>query len=198
MLPHIRPVQKHFWPADVKVEYRHGVWQLQILLHGLVSYQVYSILHIVSEEKLAQTDQFIQYPAPQRIAKSMSPVVRGARALSFILAALLVLSLIVQVFLAGAGALVSPGYWPIHRGFAHAIELLPLLFLVVGLFGRLPLRLHGLNLLVFLLVALQYVFLYAMPGLGLPLLRALHAVNALVLFWTATYLWQSTWRSLRS
>jgi hypothetical protein len=40
--------------------------------------------------------------------------------------------------------------------------------------------------------------LYALVGMGLPTaFRALHAVNALVLFWIAQYLAKSAWRLLR-
>jgi hypothetical protein len=55
-----------------------------------------------------------------------------------------------------------------------------------------------LGLLFFLLVLLQYGFLYAMPALGLPTLRPLHAVNALAMFWLAVYLVQRSWRALRA
>ncbi len=77
------------------------------------------------------------------------------------------------------------------------IQLITYALLIIGVFSRLPWRMHGLNVLAILLFMMQYVFLWVLPQLGLPALRALHAVNALVLFWTAVYLAQSAWRLSR-
>jgi hypothetical protein len=94
--------------------------------------------------------------------------------------------------------LVNPGYWELHRTSGHIIEWLPIVMLLTGLIARLPRRMHGLSILLFLLFVLQYVFLWAMPGIGLPGLRALHAVNALVFFAIAWRLGGIAWRMLRS
>ncbi len=106
--------------------------------------------------------------------------------------------IILQVFFAGAGVLVAANYWNAHRGFGNAIEWLTLVILAAGLAARLPRRMHALNVLLALLFMLQYVFLWVLgPALGLPALRALHAVNALALFWLTVYLGQQGWRLLR-
>jgi hypothetical protein len=115
-----------------------------------------------------------------------------------VIAVLLVSGLAAQVFLAGAGVLVNPGYFAQHRTLAHLLEGLPILMLLAGLFGRLPRRFSMLSLLLFLLFTLQYVFLYVPSGLGLPILRGLHAVNALALFSIAWSLARSGVRVLRA
>lgn len=100
-----------------------------------------------------------------------------------------------QVFLAGAGALVHPRYWIVHRTFGHYVEYLAIALFLVGVVGRLPWRFQGLNGLMIGLFFMQYVFLYVMPAIGAPLLRALHAVNALGMFWLAVTLrrWAKRW-----
>ena len=126
-------------------------------------------------------------------------IVRGLRWFYWVCAALLAVGVITQVFLAGATLLAGGGfdYLDTHRSFAHLIELVVIVLMVAGLFTRLPWRVQGLGLLFFLLMSLQYVFLYGMPALGLPVLRALHAVNALAMFWLAVYLTRRTWQLAR-
>lgn len=113
-----------------------------------------------------------------------------------VLAILLVIGVAGQVFLAGAGALVSPAYWGQHRLFAHLVEAIPILLLITGLIGRLPRRVHLVNGLFFLLFFLQYIFL-AMPEFGLPVLSGLHAANALTLFLVALNLGRTGYNLIR-
>lgn len=71
--------------------------------------------------------------------------------------------------------------------------------LIVGVIGRLPSRLLALTGLLFMLFVLQYVFLYVLGNItGVPALRALHAVNALLLFWIAVQVIQRAWLFIRS
>jgi len=120
---------------------------------------------------------------------------RGAYALC---AGLFAACIILQVFFAGAGVLVAASYWNAHRGFGQAIGWLTFAMLGIGLAARLPWRMHALNVLLALLFMLQYVFLWVLgPAVGVPALRALHAVNALALFWLTVYLGQRGWRLLR-
>lgn len=122
--------------------------------------------------------------------------VRALRAVYLVCAALLTAGVIGQVFFAGAALLVNGRYLEMHRVLAHLIELLAMLTAVAGLLTRLSWRIQTLGLLFLLLMFAQYAFLYAMPALGLPALRALHAVNALVMFWVALRLGQRTWQQL--
>jgi hypothetical protein len=74
------------------------------------------------------------------------------------------------------------------------MQYFPLGLILLSLAGRLPWRILGLTVLTFVLFAMQYIFLWVIPALGVPVLRALHAVNALALFWITLYLTQRVWR----
>ena len=134
----------------------------------------------------------------QNRPRRVSPITRGARIVYFICAGLFVACILMQLFFAGAGALAHPSYLGMHTIFGHMIQLITYALLIIGFFSRLPWRMHALNVLLIVLFMMQYIFLYALPGLGLPVLRALHAVNALALFWTAVYLAQCAWRLSRN
>lgn len=110
---------------------------------------------------------------------------RWPRRIYLITALMSAAGVVAQVFLAGAGVLVDPAYFGGHRALAHAIELLLLVLLLTGLVTGLPWRVQRIGALLLGLMVLQYVFLYAMPAAGLPILRALHAVNALAMFGAA-------------
>lgn len=119
------------------------------------------------------------------------------RYLYIVLACLIALSVVIQVFLAGAAVTVHASYWPLHRSFAHTIELLIILACLVGLGTGLPWRIQGLGGLLFLLLALQYIFLETMPRFGLIILRAFHVVDALFFFWVSLALVGKVWQQLR-
>lgn len=119
---------------------------------------------------------------------SLSSLARGSSLFYRFLAAFLTFAIIVQVFLAGLGVLVNPSYFAWHGNFAHVIEFLPLVMLVVGIMAKLSRQTLLLTALAFVLVVLQYVFIHLMPQLGLMPLRALHAVNALAIFWLSLHL----------
>jgi hypothetical protein len=128
--------------------------------------------------------------------RPVGALARVARGIYLLCAGLFVVAVVVQVFLAGAGALVQSSYWVGHRTLGGTMPLLIIAMLVVGLFGRLPWRLHALNTLAFVLFALQYIFLGALPSVA-PILRALHAVNALAIFALAMYLTRRAWQLTR-
>ncbi len=133
------------------------------------------------------------------IPRGGSAFVRLARSVYTLAAGLFVGAIILQVFLAGAGALVHPRYWPMHMAWGHIITSFPILMLAIGLLARLPWRMLGLTALLFVLFVLQYVFLWVLPDVvGIVALRALHAVNALAFFWLAVYLAQHAWRLVRA
>jgi hypothetical protein len=123
-----------------------------------------------------------------RMERRQPPLTWLARLAYMLGAALFAGCIVLQVFVAGLGALADPAYWGLHRAFGPIIGLIPLALLPVGLVGRLPWRLLGLTALLFPLFVLQFIFLYAPLGLGVMELRALHAVNALVLFWVGAHL----------
>jgi hypothetical protein len=133
----------------------------------------------------------------QTDVQQISGLVRGFRWFYWLCASLVVVGIILQVFFAGASLLVDGSYLITHRIFAHIVELVIFVLLLVGLPTRFSWRIQGLGLLLLLLMFLQYVFLYAVPNTGFPVLRALHAVNALAMFWLALILAQRTWRLTR-
>ena len=137
-------------------------------------------------------------PSRSSTAATQLPAWRQwTRRLYFLAAALVGVCVVVQVFFAGAAVLVDPAYWVTHRAFGGAIDGIVFLLMLVGLTTRLPWRLQALGGSLYVLMILQYLFLYLMPRIGAPLLRALHAVNALVLFSVAVMLAFQIWRHLR-
>lgn len=126
--------------------------------------------------------------------KAMSSLVRGARLLYYATTVVMLGSVALQVFFAGAALLVDSSFLEAHRGFAHVIELLALVLPVTALLARQPWRITLLSLAPFFLVGTQYVYLYALTGMGLPLwTRGLHAVNALVIYWLMLRLSRKAW-----
>ncbi len=107
------------------------------------------------------------------------------------------MSVVVQVFFAGAAVLVDPTYWGAHRAFGSTIEVGVIALLLIGLATRLPWRIQALGGTLYVLMFLQYVFLYLMPQIGIPVLRALHAVNALALFSFALVFALKVWHHVR-
>lgn len=134
---------------------------------------------------------------PSTRSKPISSFARALGVAYIVLAAIFALGTVAMVFLAGLGVLVNPSHFAGHRGLARFIEAVPLLMVVAALLARLPRKLLGLTVLLLLLFGAQYVFLYLMPMLGLTPLRALHAANALAMFWLALWLAQVAWRQLR-
>ncbi|GIV82055.1 MAG: hypothetical protein KatS3mg051_1807 [Anaerolineae bacterium] len=137
-------------------------------------------------------------PTHQTQTRAALPAWRVAmRWLYLLLALLIAVGVVVQVFFAGAAVLADPALWGAHRAFSGVIAVAILALLPIGLFTGLPWRVQVGGLGLYLLFELQYVFLHVMPQLGLPLLRGLHAVNALTLFGVALMLVWHAWRSLR-
>ena len=100
---------------------------------------------------------------------------------------------ILQVYFAGAGILVDPSYFGWHVTFAHLLEALFLVLIIAGLLGRVGPNALGWTGLLFLLYGLQYGFINGFDG---PL-RALHAVNALVMLLVALHLGRRQLRILQ-
>jgi hypothetical protein len=137
----------------------------------------------------------IGQPSPSQV----SGVAQIARLLYLLSTLAFTVAVLVQVFFAGAALLVSSEYLTQHRIFAHVMELLVLTIPILSLFARLPRRLVLLNWLPVILFGLQYVFLYALPSMGIPVTwRALHAVNALIIFLNTVYLAVAALRLIRS
>lgn len=112
-----------------------------------------------------------------------TPLAQLARGAFAVLAGLYAAGVAAQVFAVGMVLLGGQGLWlEHHRTLGHALGALVVALPVVGLLGRLPrAALLGAALL-FVLHGLQYTFVYSGEA---AFVRALHALNALALFWLA-------------
>jgi hypothetical protein len=116
---------------------------------------------------------------------------------AFVWGTWLVLGLVVlQVFLAGLGVFVYPGFFFWHASVnATVVFLLPVLLILAGWYGGVPIRLRWLMGAVPALTVLQSLLLfpYHMNAQGvLRAISALHVVNALFIFWVAFQLVERT------
>jgi hypothetical protein len=98
-----------------------------------------------------------------------------AAATPWLYAALLV-AVVVQAGLAGAGLLSDPSYLPLHMGFVHVVEGLVLLAILAGFLGGDRLAAWS-AVALFFLVGFQYGLIRAQG-----MLRAAHVLNALLIF----------------
>ncbi|MCO5176535.1 MAG: DUF6220 domain-containing protein [Thermomicrobiales bacterium] len=114
------------------------------------------------------------------------PLARWSRIGFVITAWLYALAVVGQVFLAGISVFDDPTRWPDHVSFGQMIGSLTVLLVIFAVLGRLPWLLVGLAFVVFMLYGMQYPF--ALSDIGT--MAALHAVNALVMFWLTVTLAQ--------
>jgi hypothetical protein len=111
-------------------------------------------------------------------------MVRIGRLAFLAIAYLFLVSIVVQFFVAGLGLFVGEENFELHGIFGFtAVHGLSLLLPIAAAIGRTGRRTIGLGLLLFVLVTVQVT----LPGLreGVPLIAALHPVNALLIFWLA-------------
>jgi hypothetical protein len=109
-----------------------------------------------------------------------------ARRVFVVIAWLFVGCLVVQFFLVGLDVFEALGESELHRDFAYTYGwLAPILVLLAGLAG-LPRRVLALSVTLLVIYAVQ-TYLPLMAD-RLPTIAALHAVNALLVFWVAVRL----------
>lgn len=112
-----------------------------------------------------------------------APSIRSCR-MYLGLALVFALCVIMQAFLAGAGIFVGGEWMAWHSVLGHLlsspIPMIPLLLIILSFVGRLPRTDKWLSVLLLLLTMVQSVLPY-LRGV-LPLLSALHPVNALLMF----------------
>jgi hypothetical protein len=101
----------------------------------------------------------------------------------------LVCGVLLQVYLAGAGIFAGPGWLGAHGTFASVLALAAILLLGSSFVARLEGRVKALSALLVLLITLQWFLIHGGRDLNLPLLRAVHPVNALFIFLLPIYLW---------
>jgi hypothetical protein len=117
--------------------------------------------------------------------------VAQSRVLYYGLSAIYLLGVVVQFFLAGLGAFGASSY-DAHRGLGFILGIISLVLLVIALVGRLP---RGVFLLTVLLVGLNLLQL-VLANVDVEEIAALHAVNALAIFFVALGLMQRSRRYL--
>ena len=119
-------------------------------------------------------------------------IVRWGRIGLIVSAWLYVACITVQVFLAGLSVFDDATRWADHKSFGQMIGTLPILLVIFALIGRVPVLTIALSVAVFFLYGLQYAFANADSGS----VAALHAVNALVMFWLTMLIAQQTQRTV--
>ncbi|TDF92762.1 DUF6220 domain-containing protein [Paenibacillus piri] len=124
--------------------------------------------------------------------------VRGSARIQFVrfvyglLAASYLACVILQVFFAGLGVLVDAGDLQLHRVFANYFEFGSIFMFLLSFFGRIRGGLRWWTLGLFVLTSLQHVTIQNFSGS----LRALHAIDALLLFGISIHLTKRSWRWL--
>jgi mercuric ion transport protein len=114
-----------------------------------------------------------------------------ARTLHAVVAWLVVIGLVVQVWLAGRGVFdPTTGFTP-HRDLGYALGLLPIVLLALGLIGRMGRRVAIMAIVLFLLVILQSAFV-ALRASN-PAIAALHPVNGFAILLIAILLARESW-----
>ena len=130
--------------------------------------------------------------------RRVAPSVRLLRWLYLVGVICFALGVVLQVFFAGAALLVNPDYLNTHRILGNTVALLPVPMLILAMLARMPHRTTLLTVLLTLVTALQYAFLWGVTDIGLPVwFRAFHAVNAIVMFVLAERLARTSWKLLR-
>ncbi len=118
---------------------------------------------------------------------------RVSMVLYSLLTSLFALFVLLQVFIAGLSVFYNPVYWTWHATLVHVFEWVPLLMLIISIIGRMPMwsRVSSIGLL--LLLIGQYI---TANMNALPLISALHSVNALLIFLITALTTYSSWREI--
>ena len=106
------------------------------------------------------------------------------------LAGLFVLTVAIQVFLAGFATFIDPVKWHSHVVFVRIIEFLPIIMLIISFIGKLPTIVRWQSLGLFILIMLMYA------TANIPNAGAFHPVIALIMFWLSTVVVQKAWQSI--
>ncbi|GHO88062.1 DUF6220 domain-containing protein [Dictyobacter formicarum] len=125
------------------------------------------------------------------------PIRRWAAWSYFGFGMLFILCIIIQVFFAGVGILVSGSWMIAHAALGSNLVLLPIVLLALSFAARLPGALKWLTLLLFVLVALQPVLIYVRAS-AIAILAGLHTVNALAIFTLSLFVNRHIWRLLHT
>jgi hypothetical protein len=95
----------------------------------------------------------------------------------------------VQVFLAGLATFDNPVRWADHVTFGQWVGTFTILLVICAVLGRMGRVAIALSVVVLLLYGMQFSFANVDTGA----VAALHALNALALFWLSVHLGQRVW-----
>ena len=118
---------------------------------------------------------------------------RAAEIAYVVFAGLFIVSVFVQVFLAGLGAFGAESY-EAHKDFAGVFHLLALLLLVLALLVRRNRIDLTLVIVLFILTTIQF----SLPEANDGYVQALHVLNALIIYTAAYHVLQRSIKSLRA
>ena len=119
-----------------------------------------------------------------------------ARVAHLILALLLVVGVVVQIFLAGMGVFAGSSNFATHRDFGYLLELLPVLLVLAAAVGRLGRRQIVVPAVIFGLFILQSILI--LPRESVPAIAALHPVNGFLIALLAVSVARDAWSGWRS
>lgn len=115
--------------------------------------------------------------------------VRWVRFVYGLLAAGYFVCVMLQVFFAGLGVFTDSSYLALHRLFANDFEFASILMFLLTFFGRIRGGLRWYTLGLFVLTSLQHLTIGVFSGA----LRALHTIDALLLFGISMHLMKRSW-----
>jgi len=110
----------------------------------------------------------------------------------FVLAVVFVVTIAIQVFLAGYATFMDPVKWHIHVVFVRVIEFLPLLMVVISFIGKLTKSFRWQSFGLFGLIILMYA------TANIPNAGAFHPVIALVMFWLSMVVANRAWQVVKT
>ncbi len=120
-----------------------------------------------------------------RTGRPHHPLVRGLQFIYVVVAWGFVLGIVAQVYFIGLCLFSSATWLEVHAAVGHSLLLGTLLILLLAALARFPRSIILLNGLLVVLTFVQVSLVTFLRALELPMLAALHPVNALALFLTA-------------
>jgi len=120
----------------------------------------------------------------------------AARLVFFVVAVILAVGLVAQVFLAGLGVFAGSSNFTTHRDTGYVLGLLPIILIIAGLIGRVGRRLVVLSAVVWLLFVLQSVLVGVRSDY--PGIAALHPVNGFLILLLTLVIVRGGWERWRT
>lgn len=126
--------------------------------------------------------------------KSLTTRVKTVRFIFALLALLLFICVVLQVFLAGMAIFVD-GNWSMHKIFAIYLDKLPIGLFLLSFFGTIRGSMRWLSLAVYVMISFQFMTIHVFNNIGM--VAAFHTIMALLLFWSTMHIMKQSWKWLR-